>query len=150
MKETYYYSLRHFLKQKKYDEYSKGVAEYQKFLNVYYEYDYYYNVNNFDGITDIAWRYHGPYLGTGFDFGLFCGFSFFIDLGVVFTNRAAKMSIDIPHEQLYVYDIDTETWSPVTIPRLDSDVAQATHDANRKLSDFKFYPMIKAGFAYRF
>lgn len=45
MKETYYYSLRHFLKQKKYDEYAKGVIEYQKFLNVYYEYDYYYNVN---------------------------------------------------------------------------------------------------------
>ena len=111
---------------------------------------YYYNGNNFDGITDIAWRYHGPYIGTGFDFDLFCGFSFFIDLGVVFTNQAAKMSIDIPHEQLYVYDIDTETWSPVTIPRLDSDVAQATYDANRKLSDFKFYPMVKAGFAYRF
>ena len=31
---------------------------------------YYYNGNNFDGITDIAWRYHGPYIGTGFDFDI--------------------------------------------------------------------------------
>lgn len=111
---------------------------------------YYYNGNNFDGMTDISWRYHGPYIGTGFDFDLFCGFSLFVDFGTVLTNRAAKMSIDIPHEQLYVYDTATATWSPVTIPRLDADVAQATRDANKKLSDFKFYPMVKLGFAYRF
>ena len=111
---------------------------------------YYYNGNDFDGITDITWKYNGPYIGTGFDFDLFCGFSLFADIGVVFTNRAAKMSIDIPHEQLYVYDIATASWSPVTIPRRDADIAQATHDANKKLANLKLYPMIKLGFAYHF
>ncbi|MDW2994801.1 MAG: hypothetical protein R8N24_02115 [Alphaproteobacteria bacterium] len=111
---------------------------------------YYYNGNNFDGLTDITWRYNGPYIGTGFDFDLFCGFSLYTDIGMVFTNRSAKMSIDIPHEQLYIYDTVTNAWAPVTIPKLDSDVAEATREANQKLSKFKIYPMIKLGFAYRF
>ena len=111
---------------------------------------YYYNGNNFDGMTELNWKYYGPYLGTGLDVDLFCGFSLFADVGVVLTNRSAKMDIDIPHEQLYVYDIATDTWSPVTIPRLDADVAAATRDANKKLSNFKIYPMVKLGFAYKF
>lgn len=111
---------------------------------------YYYNGNNFKGSATIDWNYHGPYLGTGFDFKIFCGFSFFIDAGVVFTNRPAKLNLDIPHEQLYIYNKETGVWGPVAIPILDRDVANAQRDANRKLSDFKFYPMLKAGFAYRF
>lgn len=111
---------------------------------------YYYNGNSFGGISSINWKYHGPYLGTGFDFDVFCGFSFFIDAGVVLTNRSAKMNLDIPHEQLYMYNRETGVWLPVAIPALDRDVAAAQRDANRKLSDFRFYPMVKFGFAYRF
>lgn len=111
---------------------------------------YYYNGNDFNGHTYINWDYHGPYIGTGFDIGNLCGFGFFIDVGVVFASHPAQMSIDIPHQQLYIYDSDSDAWSPVTIPALDQDVAQATHDANRKLSDFQVLPMVKIGFLYRF
>lgn len=111
---------------------------------------YYYNGNTFEGAAAIDWKYHGPYLGTGIDWNLFCGFSLFADLGIVFANRAAKLSLDIPHEQLYIYNKETGVWAPVTIAALDNDVARAEHDANRKLSDLRVYPMIKMGFAYRF
>lgn len=111
---------------------------------------YYYNGNQFEGSAAIDWHYRGPYLGTGFDWRLSCGFSLFTDIGVVFTNRAAKLTLDIPHEQLYIYNKGTATWAPVTIAALDKDVANAERDANRKLSDLKLYPMIKMGFAYRF
>lgn len=111
---------------------------------------YYYNGNSFDGTATIKWRYHGPYLGTGLDIGLFCGFSLFADVGVVFTSRPAKLTLDVPQEQLYIYNKTSGTWSPVTIPQLGADIARATRDANRKLSDFRLYPVIKLGFAYRF
>lgn len=111
---------------------------------------YYYNGNKFDGNASIDWKYHGPYLGTGFDWDLFCGFSLFADVGLVFTNRAAKLSLDIPHEQLYIYNKETGDWNAVTIAALDNDVVRAEYEANRKLSDLKVYPMVKLGFAYRF
>ena len=111
---------------------------------------YYYNGNNFGGVASIDWNFHGPYLGTGFDIDLFCGFSMFVDAGVIFTNRAARLELDIPHEQLYMYNKETATWNPIAIPALDNDVARATQEGNDKLSDFKFFPMIKLGFAYRF
>lgn len=111
---------------------------------------YYYNGNDFSGSAEINWNYHGPYLGTGVDIGIFCGFELFVDFGAVFAATPAKLKLNIPHEQLYIYNKDTGQWSPVTIPALDADVARATRSANRKLADFKFYPMLKLGFAYRF
>ena len=111
---------------------------------------YYYNGNDFGGIATIDWNFHGPYLGTGFDWRIGCGFGVFIDFGVVFTSRAPHLSLNIPHEQLYIYSKQTQTWAPVTIPTLDNDVVRATHDANRKLSDFRFYPVVKLGFSYHF
>ena len=111
---------------------------------------YYYNGNDFSGTAKINWRYHGPYLGTGFDIGIFCGFELFVDMGVVFTAKSAKLSLNIPHEQLYIYNKTSGQWSSVTVPALDADVARATDEANQKLSDFMVYPMLKLGFAYRF
>ena len=111
---------------------------------------YYYNGNQFGGTAHIDWDYYGPYFGTGLEFGLGCAFGVFVDIGVVLTNRPAKLSLDIPHDQLYIYNTQTATWSPVTIPQLDIDVGRATADANRKLSDFRVYPMVKVGFLYRF
>ena len=73
-----------------------------------------------------------------------------MDFGVVFTNRPARMAMDIPHEQLYVYDIDAGTWSPVVVPKLDTDVAAATADANKKLADIRVLPVVKLGFSYVF
>lgn len=111
---------------------------------------YYYNGNDFSGTATVDWNFRGPYLGTGFDVNLFCGFSLVLDAGVIFTNRAAKLHLNIPHEQLYMYDKETDSWNPITIPALDNDVARATREGNDKLSDFKFFPMVKLGFAYRF
>lgn len=111
---------------------------------------YYYNGNAFRGSVTIDWNYNGPYLGTGFDINLFCGFSIFADIGVVLTNRPAQLSLDVPQEQLYIYNSQTQTWSPVTIAALDADIARARQDANRKLADIRLYPMLKLGFAYRF
>ena len=56
----------------------------------------------------------------------------------------------MPQSQLYIYNIEKKGWLPVTIPKLDADIARATADANRKLSDFRIYPMVKMGFLYRF
>ena len=111
---------------------------------------YYYNGNNFSGSAAIDWNYHGPYFGTGWDWRLGCGFYLFTDFGVVLTNQPGRLVLDIPHEQLYIYDTQSQTWSPVTIPQLDADVARATADANRKLSDIRIYPVVKVGFTYRF
>ncbi len=111
---------------------------------------FYYNGNAFDGVAKIDWAYRGPYIGTGLDINLFCGFSLFMDVGAVLTNRPAKLSLDIPQEQLYIYNKDTGTWAPVTIAALDADVARAQQDANRKLSNIRLYPMLKLGFLYRF
>lgn len=111
---------------------------------------YYYNGNNFNGAATIDWNYHGPYFGTGFDFNIGCRFGLFLDMGVILTNRPATLSLDIPQEQLYVYNRLTDTWLPVSIPQLDADIARATRDANDKLSDFRIYPMVKLGFSYHF
>ena len=111
---------------------------------------YYYNGNNFNGSANINWDFHGPYIGTGWDIGLFCGFSLFVDLGVIFTSRPAHLTLDIPNQQLYIYNTESQTWSPVSIPQLESDVASAQRDANRDLSDFRLFPMVKVGFGYRF
>ena len=111
---------------------------------------YYYNGNSFDGSVAIDWDWHGPYFGTGFDFDIGCRFGLFLDLGVVLTNRPAVLSLDVPQEQLYVYNKLTATWLPATIPQLEADITRATRDANDKLSDFRVYPMVKLGFSYRF
>ena len=111
---------------------------------------YYYNGNQFNGNVAIDWDFYGPYLGTGFDIGLFCGFRFFMDFGIALTNRPARLDLNIPHEQLYIYDKETQTWSPVNIPQLDADVAAAESDANHELSDVRVYPVVKMGFVYRF
>lgn len=111
---------------------------------------YYYNGNYFDGAAKINWKYSGPYFGTGFDIGLGCGFDMYLDAGVVLTAQSATMSLSIPHQQLYIYNKDTDVWSPVEIPQLTADVLRAEQDANRKLSDIRVYPMVKIGFLYRF
>ncbi len=111
---------------------------------------FYYNGNAFDGTAKIDWAYRGPYFGTGLDIKLFCGFGLFADIGLVFANRPAKLSLDIPHQQLYMYDKLSNSWAPVVISTLDRDVARAEDDANRKLSNLRVYPMIKMGFLYQF
>ena len=123
----------------------------------YYEFElagqkYAYTGNNVNGTATLDWEYRGPYLGTGFDIGLFAGFKIYLDAGVVFTNRAAELSLDVPVENLQM--LNNGDWKPVSTPELEADLEkykfQALADAQSELNDFKFYPMVKMGFMYRF
>lgn len=109
---------------------------------------YAYSDTAMHGTADLDWKYRGPYLGTGFDIGLFDGFDIYLDAGVVFTNRAAELSLTVPVENLQV--LAGGTWVDVDAGELETTVAKATSDAQKELDDFKFYPMVKMGFLYRF
>ena len=111
---------------------------------------YFYDGNDFNGRANIDWNYHGPYIGTGIDIDIFCGFALYLDAGVVVTSGPARLDLDIPHQQLYMYDSETATWSPIKIPALDRDIARAEQDANDDFSKIRLYPMLKMGFIYRF
>ncbi|MBR4891957.1 MAG: hypothetical protein IKZ34_02120 [Alphaproteobacteria bacterium] len=105
------------------------------------------------GTAKLDWEYRGPYVGTGFDFGLLAGFKIYVDAGVVFTNKAAQLSLDVPFENLKM--LESGTWETVqgdtTLEGIvDGVVADTLADAQSELDDLKFYPMVKVGFMYRF
>ena len=114
--------------------------------------DFRYLGNSVHGVAEFDWDYRGPYLGTGFDFGLFAGFKIYFDAGVVFTNKTAQLNLEIPFDNLQMQQ--GGEWKPV-----DNDVIKGTvdniiedtlADAQSELDDLKFYPMVKVGFMYRF
>jgi len=109
---------------------------------------YAYTGNSVHGTADLDWKYCGPYLGTGFDIGLFAGLKIYIDAGVVFTNKSAQLSLDIPTDNLQQYN--GTTWESVDIPELNAVIDKTLSDAQSELDDLKFYPMVKLGFMYRF
>ena len=118
-----------------------------------YEFDlagnrYAYTGNTVNGSAELDWSYRGPYLGTGFDFGLFAGLKIYLDAGVVFTNRAAELSLDVPTDNLQMWN--GTSWVAADIPQLDAAIAETLSDAQSELDDYKFYPMVKLGFMYRF
>lgn len=108
--------------------------------------------NSVNGTAEFDWDYRGPYLGTGFDFGLFGGFKIYLDAGVVFTNRAAQLDLNVPFENLEIYQ--DGAWKSVQSEHLesvvDAVVNEALADAQSELDDLKFYPIVKLGFMYRF
>lgn len=109
---------------------------------------YAYTGNSVHGTADLDWKYRGPYLGTGFDIGLFAGLKIYVDAGVVFTNKSAQLSLDIPTDNLQQYN--GTTWESVDIPELNAVIDETLSDAQSELDDLKFYPMVKLGFMYRF
>lgn len=115
---------------------------------------YRYTGNNVHGTARADWKYSGPYLGTGFDLGLFAGFKIYMDAGVVFTSKTAQLNLDVPFAGLEYYDTAASTWKPVSSSAEQAEVdrvkAEALADAQSELDDIKFYPMIKLGFMYRF
>ena len=119
----------------------------------YYEFElggnkYAYTGNSVHGTAGMDWEYRGPYIGTGFDIGLFAGFKIYVDAGVVFTNRAAELSLDVPTDNLKQWN--GSDWAAVDLPELDQVIDETLADAQSELDDFKFYPMVKMGFMYRF
>ena len=103
-----------------------------------------YAGNSVHGTAEFDWDYRGPYLGTGFDFGLLAGFKIYMDAGVVFTNKAAQLNLNVPFDNL------TMDGNPVDKETVDGVVSDALADTQSELDDFKFYPMVKVGFMYRF
>ena len=108
--------------------------------------------NSVNGTAEFDWDYRGPYLGTGFDFGLFGGFKIYLDAGIVFTNKSAQLDLNVPFENLEIYQ--DGAWKNVESANLqsvvDDVVADALHDAQSELNDLKFYPIVKLGIMYRF
>ncbi|MBO7509375.1 MAG: hypothetical protein J6T57_03830 [Alphaproteobacteria bacterium] len=94
------------------------------------------------------WKYHGPYVGTGFDFGLFWGIKIYADVGVVFTNRVADPSMNVPTEGLHEWD--GSTWVVADEERLETNKTAALNEIQKDLDKLKYFPIIKVGFMYRF
>lgn len=108
--------------------------------------------NSVNGSAEFDWDYRGPYLGTGFDFGLIGGFKVYLDAGVVFTNKSAQIRLNVPFENLEINQ--NGEWKNVESANLqtvvDGVVAETLSDAQSELDDLKFYPIIKLGIMYRF
>ena len=112
---------------------------------------YKYLGNTLNGTAKAKWDFSGPYVGTGFDLGLFRGFKIFMDAGVVFTSKAAELSLDVPTDNLQQSNTGLPgSWTTVNISQLDDAKDEALSDAQEKLDEYKFFPMVKLGFMYRF
>ena len=111
-----------------------------------------YTGNSVHGTAELDWDYRGPYIGTGFDIGLFAGFKIYVDAGVVLTNRAAELSLNVPFTGLEMQQ--GGVWKSVENTELESVVNgivdETLSDAQSELDDIKYYPMVKVGFMYRF
>ena len=112
---------------------------------------YRYNGGDVNGIANAKWDFHGPYAGTGFDIGIYHGFKLFFDAGVVFTSKAAELALDIPETSALEYKIGSGPWTPVSgTTQLTDDINKTISDAQDELNKYKFFPMVKLGFMYRF
>ena len=103
------------------------------------------------------WNYHGPYVGTGFDLGLFLGLKIYVDAGVVFTNKAAQLGLDVPTtglSQWYEGHWEQVAGDSPLQQELQQNLADAEREVLREgqeeLNKYKFYPMVKVGLMYRF
>ena len=113
--------------------------------------EYKYTGNDVKGKAKIAWDFKGPYAGAGFDLGITSGFKLFFDAGVVFTNKAAELGLDLNPDNLQVKD--GGSWHAVSgsyLTEFNEHKASVLKDANDEFEDFKFYPVVKFGFMYRF
>ena len=117
------------------------------------------------GTANANWKFKGPYAGTGFDIGLFRGLKIFLDAGVVFTNKAAELSLDVPYDTVsavleYRPVGSTGSWTQIAVSPgvlnntvvtiLQNDIDKTIADAQKELNKYKFFPMVKIGFMYRF
>ena len=94
------------------------------------------------------WNFSGPYVGTGFDLGIYAGFKIYMDAGVVFTNKTAELNLDIDTNNLLEWN--GSSWAPADLSTFDTARAKELDDAQKDLDDIKYYPIVKLGFMYRF
>ena len=116
---------------------------------------YHYDGTEMYGTANLDWKLNGPYIGTGFDLGLFYGFKIYMDTGVIFTNKAAQFDLNVPIDNLkdefnnVVGDTTNPAYATVMAAYQDAK-AEALRDAQKELDKYKYYPLIKMGFMYRF
>ena len=117
---------------------------------------YTYDGTQMHGKAMVDWKYNGPYLGTGFDLGLFWGFKIYMDAGVVFTDNTAKFDLNIPFDGLkdeYGTTIVPDSSDPLVqaaYAEFENAKAKALSDARKEVKDYPYYPLVKIGFMYRF
>jgi hypothetical protein len=107
---------------------------------------YYYAENDKRATSNVKWKYSGPYVGTGFDLGLFWGFKIYMDAGVVFSDKSAKINLNVPREGLKHVSDDTD----VSQSELGASKAKTLKDTQDELDKYPYYPLVKLGFMYRF
>jgi hypothetical protein len=106
----------------------------------------YYYEGEMKGTSKLNWKYSGPYLGTGFDLGIFRGFKLYFDAGVVFANKSADIDINVPITGLK----DQITGNDVSEAALQEAHDKAIADAKKELDKYPYVPMVKIGLMYRF
>ena len=113
---------------------------------------YYYEGDVMQGKAKLDWKYNGPYLGTGFDLGIFAGFKMYMDAGVVFAGNGATIDLDVPiNEKLKDITSGTpEEVSGAVKTEYEKAKKKALADAQQELDKVDFYPLVKIGFMYRF
>ena len=116
---------------------------------------YRYNGGGVSGAAKVDWNYRGPYLGTGFDLGLFFGIKIYADVGVVFTSRTPGIALNVPITDTLQVESTPGVWqnvlsNPSHEAAFKANKNTALKGANDELGDIKFYPMVKLGFMYRF
>jgi hypothetical protein len=113
---------------------------------------YKYDGDSMRGKSNVNWKYSGPYLGTGFDLGIFRGFKLYLDAGVVFADKNAKVNLDVP----ITSDLkDITSGAPQDISgaietKFEEAKAKALAEAQDELDKVDYYPIVKLGFMYRF
>ena len=121
---------------------------------------YRYVGNNVTGKAKATWDFSGPYLGAGFDLGLFAGFKIYLDAGVVFTSKNAELDLVVDSKDLRV-ETAPGVWKPITQDALGSEYnaykteyeerkTRTLKDAQDEMDKIDFYPIVKLGFMYRF
>lgn len=102
------------------------------------------------------WKFSGPYLGTGFDLGMFWGFKVYMDAGIVFTDKTAKFDLDVPFQGLKDAagnDITPNSSNPIIQAAYQefNNAKEATlEDVRKEVKDYPYYPLVKLGLMYRF
>ena len=112
---------------------------------------YEYNLASARGKAKVNWKYSGPYIGTGFDLGIFRGFKLYFDAGVVMSDKPAKADLDVPLNGLneIIAGVPTPVAGSVLTQFEDNKKAEL-RKVQDELDKYEYFPVIKFGFMYRF
>lgn len=122
---------------------------------------YSYDGNEMKGTATAKWKYSGPYIGTGFDLGIFRGLKMYFDAGIVFTDAHAKVDLDVPLDSLTditipgspISNIVANSSNPAVQAAYNQYVqakADALKEAQDEMDKLDYYPIVKIGVMYRF